>query len=237
MIGLLSVCLALMSVAATARATGGQSANLGGPDVSGYCQHLGFSSASFTSPPNQRWQCVNTDGSTAPVDMQAACEFSFSQRPILAKQLTPGVLYTWLCFQVSGSGGPGGGGAQPTAAQLKSSLLGALRPHGSAAKIAVLRSRGSYSMRFRALTAGGIRVSWSYLSSASGHRAKPRSVTVAAGSATISRAGTAILKIGLTAAGKRLLKQANHIQITARGSFVAVGRTAVVGSQTFALSR
>jgi hypothetical protein len=232
-IGVLSLCVALLGVAPPAQAAGGQ-VDLGGPDVSGYCQHLGFSGASFSAPPNQSWQCLHADGSSSPVNMQAACESSFSQRPILAKQLTPGVLLTWQCLQTSGGGVAG---AQPTAAQLKSSLLGALRPSGGAAKIPVLKSKGSYPMRFRAPIAGSIRVSWSYLPKASGHGAKPRSVTVAVGRATISRAGTMSVKIVLTSAGRRLLKHASRIKMTAKGSFVAVGRAPVLAAQTFTLSR
>lgn len=159
--------------------------------------------------------------------MQAACEFSFSQRPILAKQLTPGVLLTWQCLQTSGGGGAG----QPTAAQLKSSLLKALRPSGNAAKIATLKRKGAYPMRFGALIAGSIRVSWSYKA------AKAKPITVATGRATISRAGTVTVKIGLTSAGRRLLKHAGHIRMTAKGSFVVAGQPAIVAARAFTLSR
>lgn len=225
-LGALSLCLVLLSAAAPVRAAGGQR-DLGGPDVSSYCQQLGFSGASYTAPPNQSWQCLHADGSTSPADMQAACEFSFSQRPILAKQLTPGVLLTWQCLQGSGGGGSG----QPTAAQLKASLLRALRPSGNAAKIATLKRKGAYPMRFGALIAGSVRVSWSYKS------AKARRITVAAGRATISRAGTVTVKIGLTSAGRRLLKHAGHIRMTAKGSFLAAGQPTIVAAQAFTLSR
>ena len=229
-LGALSLCVVLLGAAAPVRAAGAPR-DLGGPDVSGYCQHVGFSGASYTAPPNQSWQCLHADGSTSPADMQAACEFSFSQRPILAKQLTPGVLLTWQCLQASGGAGPGGGTGQPTAAQLKSSLLRALRPSGSAAKIATLKRKGAYPMRFGALIAGSLRVSWSYKAS----RAKP--VTVAAGRATISRAGTVTVRVALTTAGKRLLKHAGHIRMTAKGSFVVAGQPAIAAAQAFSLSR
>jgi hypothetical protein len=232
-IGLLSLCVVLVTVAAAGQAAGAAPATLGPPDVSGYCQHVGFSGASFTPPPNQSWQCNHADGSTSPVDMQAACEFSFSQRPVSAKQLTPGVLYTWQCLQTSASGTE----AAPTAAQLKASLLRALRPTGRAARIGTLRSSGSYPLRFGALTAGSIRVSWSYQPKPTGQGARPKPVTVAAGRATISRAGSTSVRIALTAAGRRLLKHARRLKITARGSFIAVGRPAVLATQAVTLAR
>jgi hypothetical protein len=86
-------------------------------------------------------------------------------------------------------------------------------------------------MRFGALIVGSVRVSWSYKAS----KAKP--ITVAAGRATISRAGTVTVKIGLTTAGRRLLKHAGHIRITAKGSFVVAGQPAIVAAQAFTLSR
>jgi hypothetical protein len=232
-IGLLSLCVVLATVGAAGQAAGAAPATLGSPDVPGYCQHLGFSGASFTSPPNQSWQCNDADGSRSPVDMQAACEFSFSQRPIAAKQLTPGVLYTWQCLQTSAPGTE----AAPTAAQLKASLLRALRPTGRAARIGTLRSRGSYPLRLVALTAGSIRVSWSYQRRPAGHGARPKPVTVAAGRATISRAGSTSVRIVLTPAGRRLLKRAQRLKITARGSVLPVGRAAVLATQAVTLSR
>ncbi len=234
LVGAVMASLTLLG-ATPAIATAAQ-ADLGGPDVSGYCQHLGFSGAGLSPPPNQQWQCLRADGSAAPVDLQGACEFSFSQRPVFAKQLTAGVPYTWQCVQGLDASGSEGGAAQPTSAQLRSALVRALRPVGSAARIAALRHKGSYAMRFQALIPGSLRVSWSYLPSAT-RAAKAKPVTVAVGRAGISRAGTVSVKIVLSAAGRRLLKHARHIAITARGSFSATGRAALVAAVRFTLAR
>lgn len=225
----LALCLALAVGAPPASAAAAP--DLGGPDVPGYCEHLGLSGASFSAPPNQSWQCVHSDGSVSPLDMQAACEFSFSQRPIVARQLTPGVPYTWQCFQELGGGA--GGAAQPTAAQLKAALLRALRPSGKAAKIASLTKKGVYPMRLRALIAGSVRVSWSYLPKA----VRSKAVGVAAGRMSISRAGSVTVRIVLSPAGRRLLTHARRIRLTAQGSFAARGQAAVAAAQSFTLSR
>jgi DNA-binding MarR family transcriptional regulator len=47
--------------------------------------------------------------------------------------------------------------------------------------------------------------------------------------------GTGKLKLRLTAAGKRLLKKAKQLKLTAKGTFTPTGKTATVTTRTFSL--
>ncbi len=58
---------------------------------------------------------------------------------------------------------------------------------------------------------------------------------VASGRASFSAAGTGKLKVNLTAAGKRLLKNAKTLKLTAKGMFTPSGATAVTATKTFVL--
>ncbi|HEX7610243.1 MAG TPA: hypothetical protein VF380_06200, partial [Solirubrobacteraceae bacterium] len=104
----LAAMTAPVAFAATARV------DLGPPNYGGYCQSLGFVTNRFTPPPDQRWECLHADGSLSPMNLQAACEFTYTQRPILAQQLLPGVLYSWQCIENAGpAGGSPGSGTGP----------------------------------------------------------------------------------------------------------------------------
>jgi uncharacterized protein (AIM24 family) len=61
-------------------------------------------------------------------------------------------------------------------------------------------------------------------------------VLVAAGHLTFA-AGTAKMKVKLTAAGRRLLKHAKHLKLTGKAVFTPTHKTAVVASKTFTLRR
>jgi hypothetical protein len=218
--------------------------DLGPPNYSGYCQHLGFADARLTPQPGQHWVCLHADNSTSPLDLQGACEFSYSQRPILAEQLTPGVAFTWQCFQTSGTGGPlpgqvnPGSKATPSMAQLTAALLGALIPRGRAAKIAVLLRAGRYPARFRALTAGTVTISWYFVpKGARVAKAKPKPTLIATGRARASTPGTLTVKVSLTARGRQLLRHASRLRITAKGTFTRIAGKPVSAVATFLLRR
>jgi hypothetical protein len=124
----------------------------------------------------------------------------------------------------------------PTASVLRASLLKALAPTGQGARIATLRKQGGYSFAFTALTAGRVKISW-YFVPRGAHvaKAKPATVLVATGSASFAKAGTRTLKIKLTSKGKRLLKHAKHLKLTAKGTFVPTGKSGIVALATFTL--
>jgi hypothetical protein len=219
--------------------------DLGPPDYSGYCQKLGFVMATFTQGADKQWACLHADKSTSPLDLQAACEFSYPQRPILARQLTPGVLFTWQCFQ--GSGGTGGaGGSAPGGAGTGSnplvapqaSLLRLLTPTGRTAKIEVLLSRGGYSFLFGAPGAGRLVVSWYFLPrGAHISRTAAKPVLVGSAAITFAHAGRSTVKVRLTTRGRQLLRHARRLAITAKGIFTPTKGASIRALRTFTLSR
>jgi hypothetical protein len=126
----------------------------------------------------------------------------------------------------------------PSAAQIKASLLRQLAPQGKAAKIAALLKRNGYGLSLTAMSAGKLVIDWYYLP-AGAHlaRAKPKPVLLAAGKATFSQAGTQTLTITLTANGKQLLKHAKRLKLTATGTFTPAGKSAIVATTNFTLTR
>jgi hypothetical protein len=225
--------------AATARV------DLGPPNYGGYCQSLGFVTNRFTPPPDQRWECLHADGSLSPMNLQAACEFTYTQRPILAQQLLPGVLYSWQCIENAGpaGGSPGSGTGPgstgtPGAAQLYATLRSELVPTGAAARIGALLRHGGYRAALRAPAPGTITIKW--YSVPRGARiavAHPTALLVASGRLTFGRSGSAWMSIRLTARGRQLLRRPRRITLTARGTFATTGAPAVVALRTFKLTR
>jgi hypothetical protein len=69
------------------------------------------------------------------------------------------------------------------------------------------------------------------------NEAAVRPVLVAAGRLTFSAAGSAAMKIMLSAAGKRLLKRARQIKLTVKGTFTPTGGMAIAASRTLILKR
>jgi hypothetical protein len=126
----------------------------------------------------------------------------------------------------------------PSAAQIKASLLRQLAPQGKAAKIAALLKKQGYVLSFTALSAGKLVIDWYYLP-AGAHlaRAKPKPLLLAAGKATFSQAGTRKLTITSTANGKQLLKHAKRLKLTATGTFTPAGKSAIVATTNFTLTR
>lgn len=127
-----------------------------------------------------------------------------------------------------------------SAAQLKALLTKLLVPRGRGAKIATLRARGSYSTTFASLAAGRISIAWYFVPkgahlSAAG--AKPKPQLVASGKLTTREAGTAKLTIGLTAAGRALLRKGKSLKLTAKGAFAPKGRPTLNAARSFTLSR
>jgi hypothetical protein len=145
----------------------------------------------------------------------------------------------------SSSPSPGGSsGVSPviarvaSAAQLKALLTRLLVPKGTAAKLAALHARGSYTATFASLAAGRISIAW-YLVPKGAHLAKTKakSVLVAAGKLTTRDGGTAKLTIKLTAAGRALLAKRKPLKLTAKGAFAPKGRPTLNVTREFTLTR
>jgi hypothetical protein len=79
-------------------------------------------------------------------------------------------------------------------------------------------------------------IGW-YLVPNGAHLAKAQPVLVASGRATFGNAGTKTIKIKLTPSGKRLLREANRLKLTAKGTFTPTGQAQIVARTTFTLTR
>jgi Fibronectin type III domain len=80
---------------------------LGGLSLDTYCRSLGYVKSELSNPQHgpqaayNNWVCVAADGASVPIDMQKACESTYSARPILARPTDPDDAYTWNCYQLS----------------------------------------------------------------------------------------------------------------------------------------
>ncbi len=147
-----------------------------------------------------------------------------------------------------GSGGGGGGsgspgGSPPTrthvdAAQLEGLLTHQLAPTGRSASIAALLAHGGLAMRFTLKASGRLVVRW-YLAQPAkrGHKAKGKPTLLASGQVRFTAAGTRTLRIGLTAAGRQLLRHASRVSVRATAVFTPTGASALSVTRTFGLAR
>jgi hypothetical protein len=141
-------------------------------------------------------------------------------------------------------GGPttsgGGGGAPATISNtlVIAGLAQQLAPNGKGATIKSLLSKGGLTMSFTALEPGTLVVDWYELPhGAKLATAKAKAILVAAGTLSFGAAGTASLRLKVTAAGKKLLRHASHIKLTGRVTFTPTGKTQISTTQTFTLKR
>jgi hypothetical protein len=126
-----------------------------------------------------------------------------------------------------------------SAAELRTLLAQQLRPSGRGASIAALLKRGGYAFGFNAPEAGAATLDWYYLphdATLAKRRIRSMPVTVAKGDLTCSGAGTSTMKIMLTAAGRRLLRDAQRLKLTAKGTFAPVGQAPVIATISIALA-
>ncbi len=128
----------------------------------------------------------------------------------------------------TGSSTPAGSsssGSTPVAtissAQIAALLGRQLVPSGRATKIGALLRSGGLTMSFTALGAGRLSVQWYAVSSGakSAKKVKSKPMLVASGQASFAGAGTSEVKVRLTAQGRKLLKRAKKVALTAIGVF------------------
>ena len=120
---------------------------------------------------------------------------------------------------------PGGGTAPPSAAEIAAALAKQLAPTGKAAGLATLVKTGAFTQSLTTLAGGTIVIRWYYLPPGARLAAKPKPILVATGRQTLSAAGTVKIKIELTSAGKKRLKKAKRIKLTAQCTFTPTGGT------------
>ena len=128
--------------------------------------------------------------------------------------------------------------AGPSSGQVRTLLSKVLILHGKAAKIKALLKHGGYSVSISAPSAGRLVIKW-YLVPKGAHiaKAKKTPVVVASVSFVFRTAGIAKIKIVLTGNGRRLLKRAGHLKLTAKGSFTPAGQQTTSASKTITLRR
>ncbi len=86
---------------------------LGGLDLHGYCQSLGFEEATLTGPQigenaacdpdhciNHNWHCTDERPPAARIDMTDACEFQYGQTDLTAWPSDPHDAFTWQCYTI-----------------------------------------------------------------------------------------------------------------------------------------
>ena len=135
--------------------------------------------------------------------------------------------------------GGGGGGMTATisSAEVTTLLISGL---GSASRVNIttLLKQEQYVMGFQALEAGTLLVQWYEVpKGAKLAKAKPKPVLVASGQMTFSAAGRGTVHVRITSAGKKLLKHASRLTLTAKASFTATGKATVATTRTFSIVR
>jgi hypothetical protein len=138
---------------------------------------------------------------------------------------------TWAVALVRTPGGTRPPGATVTAAQIRALLRTEITPDGKAARIRRLLKKRGYRLRFRALTAGTAKVRW--YRPRKGHKA----VLIATGRHRFATAGSATFKVRLTSAGRRQLRHAKRLRLTAKGTFTPATGGPVSASRRFTLRR
>jgi hypothetical protein len=120
---------------------------------------------------------------------------------------------------------PGLPASRPSAAQIRALLRTQITPRGQAGRIGALLER-AYRLHFRALTAGTAKVEW--------YRGRK---LIASGRRSYAAVGRGTISIKLTAAGRRALRHARHLSLTAKGSFTPAPDPPVSAARTFTLRR
>ncbi len=129
-------------------------------------------------------------------------------------------------------------GTTASASNVLGLLAERLIPTGAEARIGALLRNDGYRLRFSAPEAGKLELTWFQPSQkARGGHARTPQVVVATGDITVKAAGTVTLKIKLTAAGRRLLKNTRRIELSATTVFTPVGGKPVKSTGSFVLRR
>jgi hypothetical protein len=125
----------------------------------------------------------------------------------------------------------------PSSGQVKAALAKALVATGPAAKLGRVLRRGGLVASINAPSAGRLLLSW-YLVPKGAHLTKAKQPTlVATVRAALKQAGRAKVKIALTRKGRKLLKRAQRIRLTAKGSFTPTGAPTTTTTKAITLKR
>ncbi len=128
--------------------------------------------------------------------------------------------------------------ASTSSTRLATLFARALVPSGSAARIGALLRRGAFVASLRSFAPGRAVIYW-YLPA----QRLPHSSTVisplliAGGKVAFRKAGTAVVVVRLTRAGKQLLKRSKHVALSAKAMFAPNGAAAIRAQRGFVLER
>jgi len=144
-----------------------------------------------------------------------------------------------------GNGGASQGAAEAKAkvgaadyhARLRAALAKALDPSGRSARLRALLRAGGMWVFFSAPTAGHLVISWYQLSKRAHAAAKAQPLLIARGKVAFAAPATKRVFVRLTSEGKRLLRSATRISLTARGSFTPTGAATLVIVKSIVLKR
>jgi hypothetical protein len=129
-----------------------------------------------------------------------------------------------------------------TVAQIKALLARVTVPSsGKSALIGAVLKAGGYTFTVTSPGPGGLVVSW-YRVPPGGHlsraASKPKPILVATGRVGLTGGKSSKLKLSLTRAGRRILKQTKHaLRLTAKATFTAPQRKPTTASRSFTLTR
>lgn len=127
-----------------------------------------------------------------------------------------------------------------TAAPTPQQILAALGQAAAApqsARITPILSAGGFADPFTAPGPGAVVIQWFYLPPGAHLSRARKPLLVAQGSKVFAAAGRARIRLALTAAGRKLLRQAKKIHLTSRGIFTPRGGAAIKAQRTFTLRR
>jgi hypothetical protein len=131
-----------------------------------------------------------------------------------------------------------------TVSELEAAIVKQLAPSGNAATIAKLLKKGSFGSTLKVPVAGTAVIDWYYLPKGATLAEKPtkaskarKPVLVASGKVSVSSAQTVTVKMALTESGRRLLRSAKKIRLTAKCIFTPSGDSAITTYKTFQLIR
>jgi Pro-kumamolisin, activation domain len=139
----------------------------------------------------------------------------------------------------SGGSGTNGGGvlgakaATPSAKQIRATLLNALGL-GAGVRLATLRRRGSVTAGFDAQSPGEVVISWYWLPKGA-HLSGAKPMLVGSGRAIFASAGGVRVTIKLTVNGKRLLRRARRLNLTAKCTFAPTGQPPTSATRGFVI--
>ena len=77
---------------------GTQSTNLGGINVAGYCQSIGYVNGSLDGSTAFNWNCDKADGTRVGINMDSACQWQYSRNDVTAIMLKLSNPYSWQCY-------------------------------------------------------------------------------------------------------------------------------------------